>query len=409
MINFPNSISHYKFIEPIGRGSTSEVLSAICLDNQNEISIKKIDMEKYPIELEFLRQEVSFWSSSAHPNVVGYYGSFVEGTVIYILMEYCSAGSIYDIMRYGFPRGFNDEFIIATILKGVLNALNYIHSNGQIHRDIKPGNILLCADGSVKIGDFGVAASLFQDGQRQRARYTVIGTPCYMAPEVLTEDHGYTEKADIWSLGITAIELATGEAPYSKLKPMEIMVKILKSPPSKLPTNAPYSAEFRNFVEKCLQSDPMNRATAEELLRHPFIAKAKSDSYISATLLTKIPPIGERLRTIEKQFSAFSMKEQTLPPQAEHPPSPMQWNFEGIEQPSHPHSEPTESITKGRFTITKQPSSGQSNLSEADKENQQLKQTVRQLQQKVESMECEMDQMKDQIRLLTQLVQNIMK
>lgn len=397
-------ISHYKFVEKIGHGATSEVIAAICIDNNKEISIKKIDLERYPIELEFLRQEVSFWSSSAHPNVVGYYGSFIDGSIIYILMEYCSAGSIYDIMRFGFPRGFSDEIIIATILKSVLNALNYIHTNGQIHRDIKPGNILVCSDGAVKIGDFGVAASLFQDGQRQRARYTVIGTPCYMAPEVLTEDHGYTEKADIWSLGITAIELATGEAPYSKLKQMEVMVKILKSPPPKLPSNSPYSTEFRNFVEQCLQTDPMQRSTAADLLHHPFIAKAHPESYLVSTLLSKIPSVGERLRIMEKQFTSQPI-EQVAESKVESPSNlvPPQWNFDSVEQ--------TDTITKGRFTITKQPSSGPIAMPEtpADRENFVLKQTIKQLQQKVENMECEMFQMKDQIRLLTQAVQNLMK
>ena len=411
---FPNDISHYKIIEQIGHGATSEVYSAICLDNGKEISIKKVDLEIYKIELDFLRQEVSFWSTSCHPNVVGYYGSFISGSVIYLLMEYCAAGSLYDIMKFNMHQGFKDELLIATFLRDVLNALQYIHSNGQIHRDVKPGNVLICADGSVKLGDFGVAASLIEQGQRQMARYTVTGTPCYMAPEVLNEEHGYTEKADIWSLGISAIELATGEAPYSRLKQMEVMIKILKSPPPTLPTNVPYSTEFRDFVQCCLQTDPKNRPTAEQLLKHPFIAKAKNGDYIKTTLLDKLPPIGERLKQIKKRFQGLNLgNSQNNNINSNSPTTQQQqpdWNF-NLDDNSNASSE---SVTKGRFTITKQPSSG-SNSQEAksdstlQNENEELKQVVNQMQRKIDAMSYEMEQMKDQIRLLTCAVQNLMK
>ena len=418
--HFPNDISRYKIVEEIGHGATSEVFSAICLDNGKEVSIKKVDLEIYKIELDFLRQEVSFWSTSCHPNVVGYYGSFMSGSVIYLLMEYCAAGSLYDIMRFSFPQGFKDELLIATFLRDVLNALQYIHSNGQIHRDVKPGNVLLCADGAVKLGDFGVAASLIEQGQRQNARYTVTGTPCYMAPEVLNEDHGYTEKADIWSLGITAIELATGEAPYSRLKQMEVMIKILKSPPPTLPTNSPYSMEFRDFVKCCLQKDPKDRLTAEQLLKHPFISKAKDGDYIRNTLLSKLPPIGERLKRIKKQIPGINLDFLDMPKQtgsnsSSQSQQPQQqepaWNFDLNDNGSNQ----SESVTKGRFTITKQPSSGGNlqdsnrNESNAEKERDELKQVILQMQRKMEAMSCEMEQMKDQIRLLTCAVQNMMK
>ena len=406
---YPNDISRYQIIEEIGHGATSEVFSAICLDNKKEVSIKKVDLEIYKIELDFLRQEVASWANSQHPNIVGYYGSFMSGSVIYLLMEYCAAGSIYDIMRFNYPQGFKDEILIATFLKGVLSALQYIHSNGQIHRDIKPGNVLIGADGTVKLGDFGVAASLIQQGQRQRARYTVTGTPCYMAPEVLNEDNGYTEKADIWSLGITAIEFATGEAPYSRLKQMEVMIKILKSPPPVLPTNAPYSPEFRDFVKCCLQKDPTTRPTATQLLQHPFIAKAKDGSYIVATLLSKLPPIGERTKEIKKKLHGFGINHVSIDNERKNDAQPQQatpdWNFDLDDEQT--------SVTKGRFKITKQPSSGavleKNEPTTPEKENQELKEIVIQLQKKIGNMQMEMDQMKDQIRLLTCAVQNMMK
>ena len=127
-------------------------------------------------------------------------------------MEYMSGGSCYEIMRYNHPKGIGSESLIATILREVLKSLEYFHENRQLHRDVKAGNILINERGEVKIADFGIAANLLEQGQRKRARFTVIGTPCYMAPEILAAGIGYTEKADIWSLGITAIELATGSA-----------------------------------------------------------------------------------------------------------------------------------------------------------------------------------------------------
>ena len=410
---FPHDISRYKIIEEIGQGSTSEVYSAICLDNQKEVSIKQVDFEIYKIELDFLRQEVSFWSSSCHPNVVGYYGSFMSGSVIYLLMEYCAAGSLYDIMRFSMPQGFKDELLIATFLRDVLNALQYIHSNGQIHRDVKPGNILICSDGSVKIGDFGVAASLIEQGQPQVARYTVTGTPCYMAPEVLNEDHGYTEKADIWSLGITAIELATGEAPYSRLKQMEVMINIMKSPPPTLPLNAPFSSELRDFIKCCLQKEPKARLTAEQLLKHPFIAKARNGEYIKNTLLTKLPPIGERHRRLKKQFQAFNLDTGSSNQDSSSSQAQPDWNFNLDDDNNDSNSSTSaESVRKGRFTITKRPNSNgsfQEMKAETKEDNEELKQVVIQMQKKMEVMACEMEQMKDQIRLLTCYIQSIMK
>ena len=178
---------NFKFLHLIGCGSTSEVRTAICLTNHRELAIKLINLEAYPMEIDLLRQEVAFWSSSQHPTVVKYYNSFTSGTTLYILMEVMSGGSVADILRYAFPNGFKDECIIATILNAILRALDYIHSNKELHRDVKPANALAGSDGQIKIGDFGVAASLLINP----SRFTVIGTPCYMAPEVLESTRKY--------------------------------------------------------------------------------------------------------------------------------------------------------------------------------------------------------------------------
>ena len=237
--DFPLDISKYELGKIIGRGATSEVYCAKCLTNGKLLAMKMINLEVCPIEIENLRAEVAFWSTCRHPNVVEYYGSFVDKSILYILMEYMSGGSCYEIMRYSFPKGITKEQFIATILREVLKALEYFHENRQIHRDIKAGNILINDKGEVKLADFGIAAKLLEQGQRKRARFTVIGTPCYMAPEILAAGLGYTEKADIWSLGILIYHLVMKRSPWASNDVRDIWkaIKAENYPP--LPSELP--------------------------------------------------------------------------------------------------------------------------------------------------------------------------
>lgn len=142
-------------------------------------------------------------STCKHKNVVSCLVSFIEGTDLWLVMPILSAGSCLDVLRLNFPNGIQDEAVIATILHETLEGLRYFHENQQIHRDIKAGNILLDMDGHVFISDFGVSASL-KKGQKRK---TFVGSPCWMAPEVM-EQTGHDYSADVWSVGITAIELA---------------------------------------------------------------------------------------------------------------------------------------------------------------------------------------------------------
>ena len=347
-MSFPHDASQYQLVALIGKGASSEVYQAHCLTNDKDVAIKLIDLDDYPLDLDFLRQEVAFWSSSQHANIVGYYGSFVHGPHLYILMEYLSGGSVYDIMRYAFKEGFRDEMVIATILKSITEALAYIHQNGQIHRDIKPGNAIIGEDGVVKLGDFGVAATLLEQGQRKRARYTQIGTPCYMAPEVL-QGGGHTQKADIWSLGITAIELATGSAPYATLREMEIVQKILKAPPPQLPRNCGWSDEFRDFVRKCMNFNANRRPDAADLLQHPWMQKASEPSYIVDYVLKDLPPLPDRYEQLQNPGIDMALEGEKVDnlvnaggPAPMSCPCPVEWTF---------HDSETE--VKGRFTILK--------------------------------------------------------
>jgi serine/threonine-protein kinase OSR1/STK39 len=325
---FPLHRSSYQFLKAIGSGATSDVFAARCLTNGQMVAIKVIDMENNPTEIENLRAEVAFWSACDHPNVVRYFGSFTEGSTLYILMEYMEGGSCFEILRSAFRKGIENEIVIATILAEVLKALAYFHEHRRLHRDVKPGNILVNEKGEVKIADFGIAASLLEQGQRKRARYTVIGTPCYMAPEVLARNHGYTEKADIWSLGISAIELSTGSAPYSNLYPLEVVVRISNSPPPQLPEDR--SHLFREFVKQCLNTQPAKRATAVELLEMKFLKQKVSNHDLAAALLGGLPPFEERFQDVEPRFAEVKAG-----------PNPaMMWDF-GLPEPDPPVVTPT--------------------------------------------------------------------
>ncbi|KAH0619105.1 hypothetical protein JD844_018776 [Phrynosoma platyrhinos] len=203
------------------------------------------------------------------PHVVKYYGSYFKNTDLWIVMEYCGAGSVSDIIRLRNKTLMEDE--IATIIQSTLKGLEYLHFMRKIHRDIKAGNILLNTEGHAKLADFGVAGQLTDTMAK---RNTVIGTPFWMAPEVIQEI-GYNCLADIWSLGITAIEMAEGKPPYADIHPMRAIFMIPTNPPPTFRKPELWSDEFTDFVKQCLVKCPEQRATATQLLQHPFVKSAK--------------------------------------------------------------------------------------------------------------------------------------
>lgn len=263
-------VEQYEQCECIGRGSFGEVYRAIEKATGRVVAIKLVDLEKADEEIDIIQREIKVMSQIVNPYVVQYHSSLMDGSTLWIIMEYMSGGSLKQLLdRIGpFP-----EDAIAAVLKSLMAGLDYVHKQRKVHRDIKAANILLSGNGQVKLADFGVAGQMTAT---VRQRNTFVGSPFWMAPEVIQESL-YDEKADIWSAGITAIELAQGLPPYATEHPYQALFLIPKNNPPTL-TGPQFSKPFKDFVSCCLRKVPKERYSAEQLLAHPFLRRTKQSA-----------------------------------------------------------------------------------------------------------------------------------
>ncbi|KAF6136211.1 hypothetical protein GIB67_036891, partial [Kingdonia uniflora] len=332
--SFSTNPSDYKLLEEVGYGGSATVHRAIYLPSNEVIAVKCLDLDRCNNNLDDIRKEAQTMSLIDHPNVIKAFCSFVVERSLWVVMPFMAGGSCLHLLKMAYPDGF-EESVIATILKETLKALDYLHQHGDIHRDVKAGNILVDANGAVKLGDFGVSACMFE-GDRQRTRNTFKGTPCWMAPEILQPGCGYDFKADIWSFGITALELAHGHAPFSKYPPMKVLLMTIQNAPPGLDydRDKKFSKSFKEMVAMCLVKDQTKRPTTEKLLKHSFFKHAKPPEVSVKNLVTDLPPLWDCVKALQlKDAAQLALKkmpsaEQEAMSQSEYKRGVSAWNFD---------------------------------------------------------------------------------
>lgn len=271
----------FDLVEVVGNGTYGQVHKGRHKRTGQLAAIKIMDVtedeeEEIKLEINVLRK------FSHHRNIATYYGAFVKKGIpgqedqLWLVMEFCGAGSITDLVKASKGKALKEEWI-SYICHEVLNGVSHLHQNHVIHRDIKGQNVLLTDSAEVKLVDFGVSAQLDRTIGR---RNTFIGTPYWMAPEVIAcdeqPDATYDNRCDMWSIGITSIEMAETQPPLCDMHPMRALFLIPRSEPPKLKSKKAWSKKFHNFVNTCLIRDYHQRPTADQLLQHEFIRDARS-------------------------------------------------------------------------------------------------------------------------------------
>ncbi|XP_053319768.1 serine/threonine-protein kinase 10-A-like [Spea bombifrons] len=266
-----NPEKDWEVLNELGDGAFGKVYKAQHMVSRELAAAKVLEVTSEDA-LEDHVAEINILAQCQHPNILSFLGAVYWERKLWILVEFCAGGALDSIMLE-LGCGLSEPQIRVVCLQALL-ALQYLHSHKIIHRDLKAGNILLTQPGDIRLADFGVSAVNTETMQR---RSSFIGTPYWMAPEVVTcetcKDAPYNYLADIWSLGVTLIELAEREPPYHDLNPTRVLLKIIKSQPPCLKHQNDWSQDFNSFLERCLKRNPQDRLNASQLLEHPFVSK----------------------------------------------------------------------------------------------------------------------------------------
>jgi len=305
----------FKVLGKLGEGAFGSVVKALDSRDGKLVAIKIVNTEDE--DLSSLESEIAFLKDCKSPYVVGFKGSFVEEKKLWIAMEFCDAGSLLDLMKATLRPLAEPE--IAAVMVQVAQGMVTLHNQKTVHRDIKAANILLTSRGECKLADFGISCVL-----TDQWRHSLKGTPYWMAPEVVNAmaGVGYDWHADIWSLGITAYELAIGKPPLSDIHPMRAIFKIANAPAPTLPVieGKVWSKEFQQFISACLDKEFLRRPSASGLLELPFLKGMlpRSAPMLAALAEAAIPAIDAKRDEIEDdpKDGATLVKGAAAPPPA---------------------------------------------------------------------------------------------
>ncbi|KAI0236364.1 Protein kinase [Massospora cicadina] len=272
LVNPGDIKTYYEKLQKIGQGASGSVYVGRSIATQELVAMKQIDLNQQPRK-HLIYNELEVMKEAKHPNIVNYVDGFLSGHELWVLMEYMKGGALTDVID---GNSLNEAQIAAICLE-TCKGLKHLHDRRIIHRDIKSDNVLLSSDGHVKLTDFGFCAKV-SDAQRKRA--TMVGTPYWMAPEVVKQKE-YDTKVDIWSLGIMAIEMIENEPPYLDEEPLKALYLIATNGTPSLKHPESLSDELKEFLALCLCVDFTSRASAEELIDHPFLRKACSHAELA--------------------------------------------------------------------------------------------------------------------------------
>ncbi|KAF2741841.1 Pkinase-domain-containing protein [Sporormia fimetaria CBS 119925] len=269
--------TRYRNLNKIGQGASGGVFVAYEVATNKCVAIKQMNLEQQP-KKDLIINEILVMKDSKHKNIVNFMDSFLVRGDLWVVMEYMEGGSLTDVVTFNIM----SEGQIAAVCRETLSGLQHLHSKGVIHRDIKSDNILLSPEGNIKLTDFGFCAQI---NESHNKRTTMVGTPYWMAPEVVTRKE-YGRKVDIWSLGIMAIEMIEGEPPYLNESPLRALWLIATNGTPTIKEEHNLSPVFRDFLAFSLKVDPDKRASAHDLLIHPFIQTAEPLNSLAPLVLS---------------------------------------------------------------------------------------------------------------------------
>ncbi|KAL2094799.1 hypothetical protein ACEWY4_009518 [Coilia grayii] len=364
----PNDI--WEIVGDLGDGAFGKVYKAKNKET-GVLAAAKVIETKCDEELEDYVVEIDILASCDHRYIVKLLDAFYHDSKLWIMIEFCPGGAV-DATMLELDRGLLEPQI-KVICRQMLEALVYLHSKKIIHRDLKAGNVLLTLDGDIRLADFGVSAKNTKTLQR---RDSFIGTPYWMAPEVVMcetmKDAPYDYKADIWSLGITLIELAQIEPPHHELNPMRVLLKIAKSEPPTLDYPAKWSRDFKDFLKKSLDKNPETRPSASQLLEHPFVKDLKSNRPLRELVAEAKAEVMEEIEDNREEGEDDDPAELPTPP-GKDPSQTSQTSLEG----DHPLGPEPPAKAPEQQEQSKTPSEADEEDEEEDEEEAERKRAVK--------------------------------